>query len=164
MHENRTSEQSRHEAFMREAIRLSRGSIETHGGPFGAVIVQGDAIVGRGQNRVTNLNDPTAHAEIQAIREACASLGVFSLRGCEIYTSCEPCPMCLSAIYWARLDRIYYAADRADAAAIGFDDEFLYREVPKPPSRRRIPMLQVSREDALSALRTWETTDDKIEY
>jgi guanine deaminase len=153
------------EAFLREAIRLARESVDSGcGGPFGAVIVRDGRIVGRGQNRVTSLNDPTAHAEIQAIRDACAELGTFWLETCEIYTSCEPCPMCLGAIYWARLSRIHYAADRTDAASIGFDDEFLYREIPTPPAHRRIPMRQALREEALEAFRLWDASEDKTEY
>jgi len=153
------------ETFLREAIRLARESVDTgRGGPFGAVIVQDGRIVGRGQNCVTSLNDPTAHAEIQAIRDACTRLGVFWLESCEIYTSCEPCPMCLAAIYWARLSGIHYAADRTDAAQIGFDDEFLYREIPSPPAHRRIPMRQALRDEALEAFRRWDASDDKIEY
>jgi guanine deaminase len=129
--------------FMREAIRLSLEKMEAgEDGPFGAVIVQNGRIVGRGWNRVTSTNDPTAHAEIVAIRDACAYLKTFSLVGCEIYTSCEPCPMCFAAIYWARLERIYYAATCQDAAAAGFDDCQFYREVALPPSSRSIPMIQ----------------------
>src|SRR5271155_2492951 len=132
------------EKFMRVAIRLSLIKMrENCGGPFGAVVVQNGKIVGRGWNRVTSSNDPTAHAEITAIRRACKELETFQLDGCELYTSCEPCPMCLAAIYWARLQKIYYANTRKDAAAIKFDDDFLYSEVALPVSRRKILMKQL---------------------
>ncbi len=151
--------------FLREAIRLSVEKMEAgEGGPFGAVVVQDGKIVGRGWNRVTSSNDPTAHAEIVAIRDACARLNTFSLAGCEIYTSCEPCPMCFAAIYWARLERIHYAATCQDAAAAGFDDCRFYQEVALPPSSRSIPMIQDMQEEAGEAFRAWMRKADRIPY
>ena len=153
------------EALMRRAIALSHEHMEQgSGGPFGAVIVKGGVIISEGWNRVTSTNDPTAHAEIVAIRAACAALGSFSLDGCEIYTSCEPCPMCLAAIYWARLERIYYANTRADAARIGFDDDFLYREIAAPLQARRLPMIRLLAEEARAAFAAWEAKPDKTPY
>ena len=150
---------------MREAIRLSLQKMrENHGGPFGAIIVCGGKIVGRGWNRVTSSNDPTAHAEVTAIREACKKLETFRLNGCELYTSCEPCPMCLAAVYWARLRKIYYANTRKDAAAIGFDDDLLYREIALPVSRRKIPAKQLLRKEALKVFREWRKKPGKIPY
>ena len=152
-------------AFMRRAIELSRIHMEAgEGGPFGAVVVREGLIVAEGWNRVTSTQDPTAHAEVVAIREACSRLGTFELKGCEIYTSCEPCPMCLSAIYWARLGRIWYANDQADAAAIAFDDAWLYREVALPLPDRSLPLTQLMREEALAVFRAWDTKPDKIRY
>ena len=152
-------------AFMRRAIELSRIHMEAgEGGPFGAVVVREGLIVAEGWNRVTSTQDPTAHAEVVAIREACSRLGTFELKGCEIYTSCEPCPMCLAAIYWARLGRIYYANDQADAAAIAFDDAWLYREVALPLPDRSLPLTQLMREEALAVFRAWDTKPDKIRY
>ena len=151
--------------FMYEAIRLSVEKMrEGKGGPFGAVVVKDGKIISRGWNEVTTANDPTAHAEILAIREACRMLGTFRLDGCEIYASCEPCPMCLSAIYWARIDRLFFAASRQDAAAAGFDDEFLYREIPLPAGERELPSSQLLREEALAALAEWRTLPGKIPY
>ncbi|HXY99423.1 MAG TPA: nucleoside deaminase [Stellaceae bacterium] len=153
------------ERFMRRAIALSRERMEQgDGGPFGAVIVKDGVIVAEGWNRVTSTNDPTAHAEIVAIRAACAALGSFSLNQCEIYASCEPCPMCLAAIYWARLERVYYANDRADAARIGFDDDFLHREVAAPLAARRLPMIRLLAEEARLAFEAWEKKPDKTLY
>ena len=150
---------------MWEAIRLSVNNIrEGNGGPFACVVVKDGKIVARGTNTVTSSNDPTAHAEIVAIRNACKELNTFQLTGCEIYTSCEPCPMCLGAIYWARPDRIYYANTRSDAAHIGFDDEFLYSELPKKVSERKIPAVQLMRQEALAAFREWEQKNDKVQY
>jgi guanine deaminase len=150
---------------MREAIRLSFEMMRRgQGGPFGAVVVRGDAVVGRGSNLVTSSNDPTAHAEIVAIRAACRRLKTFKLDDCDLYTSCEPCPMCLSAIYWARVRRIYYANTRRDAAKISFDDAFLYREVARPPSRRKLPMKQLLRNEAIKAFAEWAAKPDKIPY
>ena len=150
--------------FMRRAIALSHAMVKAGGGPFGAVIVKDGAILAEGANRVTSANDPTAHAEIVAIREACAKLGRFSLAGCEIYTSCEPCPMCLAAIYWARLDRVYYANGRSDAAAIGFDDERLYREIPLPIDARSLPMTRLLADEARTAFDAWTRHPDKLRY
>lgn len=151
--------------FLREAIRLSIEKMEANeGGPFGAVVVRNDEIVGRGWNRVTSTNDPTAHAEVTAIRDACSCLKTFSLAGCEIYSSCEPCPLCLAAIYWSRLDRIYYAATCDDAAAAGFDDRNFYREVRKPAGERSIPMEQALRGEALVPLQAWVKKEDRIRY
>lgn len=151
--------------FMREAIRISIEKMRLNqGGPFGAVVVKGGRIVGRGWNQVTSANDPTAHAEIVAIREACRRLKSFQLSDCELYTSCEPCPMCLSAIYWARLRRIYYANTRRDAAKANFDDAIIYHEVARPISRRKIPMKQFLRREALPALAEWNKKTDKIPY
>ncbi|MGE4489029.1 MAG: nucleoside deaminase [Kiritimatiellales bacterium] len=150
---------------MTEAIRLSLEKMEAgEGGPFGAVIEKDGKIVGRGWNRVTSSNDPTAHAEVMAIRDACRNLGTFNLSGCEIYASCEPCPMCLSAIYWARLDKLYFAATRADAADAGFDDELLYQEVSKPWKNRTLPMEQVLSEEARAAFAQWKSKADRIAY
>jgi guanine deaminase len=151
--------------FLREAIRLSFEKMEANaGGPFGAVVVRNDQIVGRGWNQVTSRNDPTAHAEVTAIRDACGQLKTFSLAGCEIYSSCEPCPLCLAAIYWSRLDRIYYAATCDDAAAAGFDDRNFYREIRKPTAERVIPMEQALREEALVSLQAWMQKPDRIHY
>ena len=151
--------------FMRAAIRISLEKMRANcGGPFGAVVVRNGKIVGRGWNQVTSTNDPTAHAEIVAIRRACEALGRFDLRGCDIYTSCEPCPMCLGAIYWARLDRIYYGNDRTDAAAIGFDDDFLYREIPLPVGQRTIPTESLLADEARIAFEAWANKPDKIPY
>jgi guanine deaminase len=151
--------------FMREAIRISIEKMRSnHGGPFGAVVVRGGKIVGRGWNQVTSSNDPTAHAEVVAIRDACRHLKTFQLDGCELYTSCEPCPMCLSAIYWARLKRVYYANTRRDAAKVDFDDAVIYDEVARPISRRKISMRQFLRKEALQALAEWKNKPDKIPY
>ncbi len=151
--------------FMWEAIRLSIQNIrDGNGGPFACVVAKEGKIIARGTNLVTSTNDPTAHAEVVAIREACKALGTFQLHGCEIYTTCEPCPMCLGAIYWARPDKIYYANGREDAAKIGFDDLFLYEELPKKISERKIPTQQLMREEALAAFREWGQKQDKIQY
>jgi guanine deaminase len=151
--------------FMGRAIQLSIENVRSgRGGPFGAVIVKDGRIIAEGTNQVTSINDPTAHAEVLAIREAGRKLGTFQLRGCEIYTSCEPCPMCLGAIYWAHLARIYFANRAADASAIGFDDSLIYREFAQPHSARRIPMIETMREEALAAFRAWEEKPDKITY
>jgi tRNA(Arg) A34 adenosine deaminase TadA len=157
--------QSVNPKFMRAAIRLSQeGLRHNDGGPFGAVVVRRGKIIGRGWNRVTSANDPTAHAEIMAIREACRRLKNFRLDGCELYASCEPCPMCLAAIYWARIGKIYYANSQRDAAAIGFDDALIYREVARPLSRRQIPMRQLLRSEALKVFAEWKAKPDKIRY
>jgi tRNA(Arg) A34 adenosine deaminase TadA len=153
------------EKFMRAAIRLSLQKMrENHGGPFGAIVVCGGKIIGSGWNRVTSSNDPTAHAEVTAIRGACQKLKSFQLDNCELYTSCEPCPMCLAAIYWARLRKVYYANTRKDAAAIEFDDDFIYREIMQPVSRRKIPMKQLLRKEALKVFVEWTKKPDKIRY
>ena len=151
--------------FMRAAIELSRAKMrENCGGPFGAVVVREGKIIARGWNRVTSANDPTAHAEVAAIRAACKKLGTFHLSDCELYTSCEPCPMCLAAIYWARFKRIYYANTRRDAARIEFDDEWLYREVARPMGRRKIPARQLLRAEALAVFDEWQAKPDKVRY
>lgn len=151
--------------FMDQAIRLSLHNVKSNeGAPFGAVIVKEDKIIGEGANRVISTNDPTAHAEIVAIRNACKKLGTFELRGCEIYASCEPCPMCLGAIYWARLSTIYYANTKGDAAKIGFDDSFIYEQLELPPQERSIPMIRLELEEAKQAFRAWEQSTVKIPY
>ena len=151
--------------FMRRAIALSLDMMRAgRGGPFGAIVVKDNQIIGEGYNKVTSTQDPTAHAEIVAIREACRTPGSFSLSGCEIYTSCEPCPMCLSAIYWARLERLYFANTRTDAAAIGFDDEKIYKEIGKPLADQRIPTTQLLAEEGTAAFREWEDKADKVPY
>lgn len=153
------------ESFMQDAITLSTQRMrEGRGGPFGAVIVKDGRVISLGSNEVTTANDPTAHAEIVAIRAACQALGSFRLDDCEIYTSCEPCPMCLSAIYWARISRMFYAATRQDAAEAGFDDEFLYREIPLPIAERQLPTRQILRDQALAAFAEWRAKPDKIPY
>lgn len=150
---------------MARAIHLSMENVQSgRGGPFGAVVVKDGALIGEAANQVTSMNDPTAHAEVLAIRAACKKLGTFELEGCEIYTSCEPCPMCFGAIYWARLSRVYYANLHADASKIGFDDTLIYREIALPHSRRKIPMVQMMREQALAAFRAWQNKPNKIEY
>jgi guanine deaminase len=151
--------------FMRRAIDISGEKMhENHGGPFGAVIVRDGKIIAEGWNRVTSGNDPTAHAEITAIRNACAALGRFSLEGCEIYSSCEPCPMCLAAIYWSRLDRLFYANTREDAAKIGFDDDFICREIKKEEDRRALPAKMLLRDEAQVVFKEWEKKPDRIPY
>ena len=151
--------------FMMEAIALSRKCLKNgRGGPFGAVVVKDGEIVGRGSNRVTADNDPTAHAEVVAIREACKNLNSFQLTGCEIYASCEPCPMCLGAIYWARPERIYYAARRDDASDVDFDDTFIYEEFEIAPSERRIPATEHDREEACKVLKEWADCSYKVDY
>lgn len=152
------------EQFMQQAIDLSKNSVKNGGGPFGAVIVRNGEVIAEASNSVTIDNDPTAHAEVNCIRKATRKLNRFDLSDCEIYTSCEPCPMCLGAIYWARLARIYYANDRKDAANIGFDDDFIYREIPVDPAQRQKPMEQLMRNEALEAFKMWEENDEKTEY
>lgn len=149
---------------MKRAIELSKKNIEHGGGPFGAVIVKDGKIIGEGFNKVTANNDPTAHAEVEAIREACKNISNFDLNGAEIYTSCEPCPMCLSAIYWARLSKIYYANTKKDAAEIEFDDDFIYTEIPKPITERKISMVQMMRPEALEVFKAWQVSTVKIKY
>jgi guanine deaminase len=151
--------------FMQEAIELSRkGSQSGKGGPFGAVVVKDNQIVGRGYNQVTSTHDPTAHAEVVAIRDACRNLNTFHLRDCIILTSCEPCPMCLGAIYWAQLKHIYYANTRKDAADIGFSDDFIYEEINKPLQDRKIPIEQFLREEANKIFQDWQDNENKIPY
>ena len=151
--------------FMREAIELSRDNIRANrGGPFGAVIVKDDKIVGRGANRVTANNDPTAHAEVEAIRDACRQLGNFILNGCAIYTSCEPCPMCLTAIYWARIEKIFYATTQHDAASIDFDDAFLYEQIVLERDQRALPCIPLLRHEAIAVFEEWRHKADKISY
>ena len=146
---------------MRRAIALSENSVRNGGGPFGAVIAKDGIVIAEASNSVTIDQDPTAHAEVNTIRQACRKLKTFCLEGCEIYTSCEPCPMCLGAIYWAHLDRIYYANDRKDAAKIGFDDEFIYEEIDRRIEDRRKPMVMLMRDEALGAFRIWEENTEK---
>ena len=151
--------------FMKKAVRLSIANVEKgKGGPFGAVVVKDGKVIARGANNVTLTNDPTAHAEVVAIRKACKVLKTYQLTGCENYTSCEPCPMCLAAIYWARPDKIFYASTKEDAAAAGFDDKLIYEEIAKPISERKIFTQQLLRDEALEAFRKWETSPLKIEY
>jgi len=151
--------------FLKTSIELSRQHMEAgHGGPFGAVIVHENRIIAEGWNQVTSINDPTAHAEVMAIRSAASRLSRFSLEGCTLYTSCEPCPMCLAAAYWARLDRLVYAASREDAAAIGFDDALIYHELALPISERRLPMQQMLRNEATQVFAAWHAKVDKIPY
>jgi guanine deaminase len=151
--------------FMAEAIRLAlEGVAAGRGGPFGAVVVKAGQVVGRGFNQVTSLNDPTAHAEIIAIRDACQSLGTFHLTGCELYASCEPCPMCLAAIYWARIDRYYFGCTAQDAAAIQFADNFIRHELSVPPEQRTIPAIPFMRAEALAAFSVWHSKADRVMY
>jgi len=151
--------------YLREAIQLSITKMQANeGGPFGAIVVRDGVVVGRGWNRVTSTNDPTAHAEIVAIRDACARLQDYALVGCEIYASCEPCPLCLAAIYWARVDRVYFAASCQDAAAAGFDDQFFYDEIKKPARDRKLVMQQALRDEALVALKDWTRKEDRVDY
>jgi tRNA(Arg) A34 adenosine deaminase TadA len=156
---------TREEKFMQEAILLSRKGVENNeGGPFGCVIVKGDKIIGRGNNKVTSTNDPTAHAEITAIRDACNNIGSFQLEDCEIYSSSEPCPMCLGAIYWSRPKKVYFANTRKDAAMIGFDDALIYDEMNTPLVERKIPIHELGREEALKVFQEWKEKSDKSLY
>lgn len=150
--------------LMARAIRLSEDSVKNGGGPFGAVIARDGELIAEASNCVTIDCDPTAHAEVSAIRKATKKLGTFDLKGCVIYTSCEPCPMCLGAIYWARLDKIFYANDRKDAAAIGFDDDFIYKEIELAPEKRKKPSEILMRDEASKAFRMWTEKSDKTEY
>jgi len=150
--------------YMLEAIRLSIENVDAGGGPFGAVIVKDGKIIAKAANSVTKLNDPTAHAEINAIRIAAKKLNTFDLSGCEIYTSCEPCPMCLGAIYWAHIDKVYYANTKEDARNINFDDAFIYEEILKPIDKRNKPFVQLLRNEAIKAFEKWEKKEDKIPY
>ena len=154
-----------HSEFMEMAIRLARQNVEEgNGGPFGAVVVRGEEVIASAMNEVTSSDDPTAHAEVVAIRRACKELGTYQLTGCDIYTSCEPCPMCLGAIYWARPDKVYYAATRKDAASSGFDDDFIYDEIDLSPGERKIPFINIMRNEALEAFDQWDKSDIKINY
>jgi guanine deaminase len=156
---------TREEKFILEAIKLSQESVDNNqGGPFGCIIVKENKIIGRGNNKVVPENDPTAHAEIIAIRDACKNLGNFQLIDCEIYTSCEPCPMCMGAIYWATPKMVYYACNQNDAAAIGFDDSFIYKEMAKPTDQRKISMKTIGREEALKVFEAWKNKKDKTMY
>ncbi len=158
-------EMQEHEKFMRMAIELSEHNVKQEaGGPFGAVIVKDGMVIARSANKVIQQNDPTAHAEIAAIRLACQELNAYTLEGCVIYTSCEPCPMCLGAIYWARLDKIYYANSKTDAADIGFDDHFIYQEFERPMKQRKLEIVQLLRDEALSAFKLWEDSGSKTDY
>ena len=150
--------------FMNRAIELSINNIKNNGGPFGCVIVHNNKIIAEGVNRVTSNNDPTAHAEIVAIRDACKKLDTFNLQGTQLYTSCEPCPMCLSAMYWAHIDKIFYGNSRNDAAKINFDDKFIYDEFKVKMSHRKIPLVQLSSDYAIKAFKLWEEEEDKIRY
>ena len=150
--------------FMKRAIQLSIDSANNGGGPFGAVIVKNDKIIAEGSNKVTTTNDPTAHGEIVAIREACKKINNFNLSGFEIYSTAEPCPLCLSAIYWARIDKIYYANTREDARKIDFDDSLIYSELKKNINERKIPMTQMMRDEALKAFELWDKKTDKVKY
>lgn len=153
------------ERFMRRAIALAQQGIDAGaGGPFGAVIVKDDEVIGEGYNQVTSTNDPTAHAEVVAIRNACRNLNAFQLDGCVLYTSCEPCPMCLGAIYWARPLRVFYAATREDAAKIGFDDQFIYEEIEKNFDHRRMKLVNVLRDEGLTVFESWTNKTDKTKY
>ena len=150
--------------FMMRAIELSIKSVNAGGGPFGSVIVKGEKIIAEGSNKVTLTNDPTAHGEIVAIRQACKKLNDFYLKGSELYSTCEPCPMCLSAIYWARIDKIYYANTRNDAQKIDFEDSLIYSELLKNVKKRKIPMVQMMRDEALKAFELWDKKTDKVKY
>lgn len=152
------------ESYMREAIALSTESVAQGGGPFGAVVVRGDEVIARASNSVTLTNDPTAHAEVNAIRAACRHLGSFSLEGCDLYSSCEPCPMCLSAAYWAGVRHIYFGNNREDAKHIDFDDAFIYDQIPLAPECRTIPSTQILREEAIAAFEMWQESESKILY
>ena len=154
-----------HERFMRIAIELSeQNAKEAAGGPFGAVIVKDGKVVAKSANKVVQQNDPTAHAEVSAIRLACHELGTYNLEGCVIYTSCEPCPMCLGAIYWAHIDKIYYGNTKADAADIGFDDHFIYKELELPMNQRKLQIIQLLRDEALSAFKLWNDSESRTGY
>ena len=156
---------NQHEVFMKRAIALAEKGINNKaGGPFGAIVVKDGEVIAEAHNEVTSTNDPTAHAEVLAIRRACKALGSFQLEGCTIYTSCEPCPMCLGAIYWARPDKVFYAGGREDAAAVNFDDQFIYDEIDRLIEEREIPFLQILREEVIPVFRAWEQMDGKTRY
>ena len=154
----------KNEDFMRLVIELAVDNVKNGGGPFGAVIARNGEVVSTGVNRVTPNNDPTAHAEVMAIRAACTKLGTFNLDGCVIYTSCEPCPMCLGAIYWAHIEKIYYGANQHDAAAVDFDDSFIYKELALPPRERKTPVENILHNEALVPFDLWREKDDKVAY
>lgn len=159
------TERENHRQWIQAAIDEAKESVLSgHGGPFGAIVVKDGRIIGRGRNRVTTLKDPTAHAEVQAIREACRQLEHFQLKGCILYTSCEPCPMCLGAIYWSRPDAVIYACTQQDAAKIGFDDQFIYEEIAKPMEERFIPMRQLRALQDLEPFQLWSQSENKTEY
>ncbi len=158
------TKESDHKRFMKMAIKLAEKSVEKGGGPFGAVIVREGTVIAKGNNLVTLNNDPTAHGEVTAIRKACKKLGTFDLSGCIIYTSCEPCPMCLSAIYWARIEAIYYGCTKDDAKDIGFDDSFIYQQIALSPTERAISAKQILHTEALNAFRMWNDKEDRIDY
>lgn len=151
--------------FMQEAIEMAMANIDSgRGGPFAALVLREEEVIGRGVNSVTSSNDPTAHAEVMAVRDACRTLGDFQLDGCDLYTTCEPCPMCLGAIYWSRLDRVFYASTQRDAAEAGFDDQLIYDELRRDPEGRRLPMKQVMREEAKRVFDAWKQFEKRIEY
>jgi guanine deaminase len=152
------------EEYMRQAIRLAVENVRKGGGPFGAIIIKDGMIISKSHNRVTELNDPTAHAEVMAIRQAAAALNDFNLSGCEIYSSCEPCPMCLGAIYWAKIDRVYFGSDKLDAAQYGFDDQWIENEIKAGLNKRNLPMVQILQDEALLAFLEWENFLDKKRY
>jgi tRNA(Arg) A34 adenosine deaminase TadA len=153
------------EGYMREAIRIYEDGLKSgRGGPFGCVVVRAGKVVGRGGNQVTSTCDPTAHAEVVAIRDACKALGTFKLDDCTLYASCEPCPMCLSAIYWARIPTVYYGNSRQDAASIGFDDDFIYGQIPLAPDKRTVAMKPLLEGEAMGAFKAWATKTDKVPY
>lgn len=155
----------KHSQYINEATKMAIGGLEANeGGPFGCIIVKDDIIVGKGNNKVTSSNDPTAHGEITAIRDACKNLNTFQLDGCVLYTSCEPCPMCLGAIYWARIDKVYYGTSQKDAAGQGFDDAFIYKEIPLKHDQRKIPFVQCAPEIAIEAFKLWHAKEDKTMY
>ncbi len=154
-----------HKQFMKEAVDLAiKGMEKNEGGPFGCIIVKDGKIVGRGNNKVTSTNDPTAHAEITAIRDACKNLNSFQLDGCIVYTSCEPCPMCLGAIYWARPEKVFFGSNKKDAADVGFDDDFIYKEIDLDYDKRSIPFEQINREEAIKAFQIWNEKEDRTDY
>ncbi len=159
------SESNKHKAFMKQAVEVGLKGLRAElGGPFGAVVVRGDQVIGKSSNRVTSTNDPTAHAEVMAIRHACRTIGDFQLTDCVLYTSCEPCPMCLGAIYWARLKKVYYAAQQQDAANADFDDSFIYQEIEKAPLQRTIPMEQIMRREGQLLFQEWKQLTIKTLY
>ena len=164
IHYNQNNHMAKNEQYMRQAIRLAVENVKNGGGPFGAVIVKDGEVIATGVNRVTATHDPTAHAEVSAIRAACSRLQDFQLEGCDIYTTCEPCPMCLGAIYWSRLRHIYYGCNKADAAQAGFDDSFIYKEIELPLDRRHTPIEALLPEEAAETFQAWNDQADKIEY